>query len=123
MTSIGFLKKIDKAGRIVIPKELRNFFKIDKETKMEIIGTDKGILIRILEYEVKKAKKANPTIKEDIAEKEKLLKEPIIGDVLCAVSSEIGVTPEEYIDRFIEVFLREPESIMNILNKKCKLEI
>ena len=123
MTSIGFLKKIDKAGRIVIPKELRNFFKIDKETKMEIIGTDKGILIRISEYEVKKATKTNSTIKEDNAEKEKLLKEPIISDVLRTVSSEIGVTPEEYIDRFIEVFLREPESIMNILNKKYKLEI
>ena len=40
---IGIIKEIDKLGRIVIPKELRNrYFLSDK---IEIIATDEGILL------------------------------------------------------------------------------
>lgn len=46
---------------------------------------------------------------DHIAEREKLLTEPIVSDILRAVAEEIGVTPEEYIDRFIEVFTEQPE--------------
>ena len=56
MTAIGIPRNVDKLGRIVIPKELRDFFKIDNGTQMEIIGTDTGILIRFPEYEIKKIK-------------------------------------------------------------------
>ena len=38
---------------------------------------------------------------DHIAEREKLLTEPIVSDILRAVAEDIGVTPEEYIDRFI----------------------
>ena len=44
-----------------------------------------------------------------MTEKEKLLSEPIVSDILRAVAEDIGVTPEEYIDRFIEVFTEQPE--------------
>ena len=46
---------------------------------------------------------------DHIVEREKLLTEPIVSDILRAVADEIGVTPEEYIDRFIEVFTAQPE--------------
>ena len=46
---------------------------------------------------------------DHIAERENLLTEPIVSDILRAVADEIGVTPEEYIDRFIEVFTEQPE--------------
>ena len=46
---------------------------------------------------------------DHIAEREKLLTEPIVSDILRAVAEDIGVTPEEYIDRFIEVFTKQPE--------------
>lgn len=46
---------------------------------------------------------------DHIAEREKLLTEPIVSDILRAVAEDIGVTPEEYIDRFIEVFTAQPE--------------
>ncbi len=59
MTAIGIPRNVDKLGRIVIPKELRDFFKIDNGTQMEIIGTDVGILIRFPEYEIKKIKEDN----------------------------------------------------------------
>lgn len=44
-----------------------------------------------------------------VVEREKLLTEPIVSDILRAVAEDIGVTPEEYIDRFIEVFTEQPE--------------
>ena len=56
MTAIGIPRNVDKLGRIVIPKELRDFFNIENGTQMEIIGTDAGILIRFPEYEIKKIK-------------------------------------------------------------------
>ena len=46
---------------------------------------------------------------DHIAEREKLLTEPIVSDILRAVAEDIGVTPEEYIDRFIEMFTEQPE--------------
>lgn len=46
---------------------------------------------------------------DHIAEREKLLTEPIVSDILRAVAEDIGVMPEEYIDRFIEVFTEQPE--------------
>lgn len=50
-----------------------------------------------------------------MTEKEKLLSEPVVSDILRAVAEEIGVTPEEYIDRFIEVFTEQPELFEGII--------
>ena len=46
MTSIGTQRKIDSLGRIVIPKEFRNFFNINSEDIVEIKMTTDGILIK-----------------------------------------------------------------------------
>ena len=54
MTSIGTQRKIDSLGRIVIPKEFRNFFSINSEDIVEIKMTTDGILIKKPEYEVRK---------------------------------------------------------------------
>ena len=48
-------KEIDRLGRIVIPKEFRERFGIEKE--VEIIATESGILIRSPEYILVKADK------------------------------------------------------------------
>ena len=45
---IGIVKEIDNLGRIVIPKEIRDAFKLTKE--VEIILTEDGILIRNPQY-------------------------------------------------------------------------
>ena len=51
---VGVVKEIDPLGRIVIPKDFRDRILI--ENKVEIVMTDKGILLRNPEYElVKKA--------------------------------------------------------------------
>ena len=52
---------------------------------------------------------------DHIAEREKLLTEPIVSDILRAVAEDIGVTPEEYIDRFIEVFTAQPELFEDLI--------
>ena len=54
MTNIGIIRKVDNLGRIVIPKELRAFYNLPEHTKVEILGTEHGILIRIPEYAVTK---------------------------------------------------------------------
>ncbi len=48
MRKIGIIREIDKVGRIVIPKELRAFYKFDG--KVEILTTEEGILIRNPKY-------------------------------------------------------------------------
>ncbi len=50
MNKIGIIKEIDNLGRLVIPKETRETFKLDKS--VEIIVTTEGILIRNPEYEI-----------------------------------------------------------------------
>lgn len=54
---------------------------------------------------------------DHIAEREKLLTEPIVSDILRAVAEDIGVTPEEYIDRFIEVFTEQPELFEGLIER------
>ncbi len=41
---IGLKKEIDKLGRLVIPKKMRDMFNIQKE--VELIITQEGILLR-----------------------------------------------------------------------------
>ena len=50
MKFIGVFKEIDKLGRLVIPKEMRELFHLEGE--VEVIGTDAGVLIRNPKYEI-----------------------------------------------------------------------
>lgn len=54
MTSIGTYRKVDCLGRIVIPKEFREFFHIETEEFIEMKMTTDGILLKKPEYEVRK---------------------------------------------------------------------
>lgn len=48
---VGIIKDFDKLGRIVIPKELRERYALDKN--VEILATTNGILIRNPKYILK----------------------------------------------------------------------
>ena len=52
---IGVLKEIDNLGRLVIPKEMRDSFKLNEI--VELVVTKDGILIRNPKYEVIEKKK------------------------------------------------------------------
>ena len=52
MNKIGVIKEIDKLGRIVIPKEMRD--RVGCEDSVEVIVTKEGILIRNPEYKLVK---------------------------------------------------------------------
>jgi len=54
---IGILKEIDRLGRIVIPKELRERFGLSD--RVEVVATEEGILIRNQEYKLVKTDKKN----------------------------------------------------------------
>ena len=48
--TVGIVKEIDKLGRIVIPKEFRERYGLSEN--VEIIATDKGIVLRNPEYKL-----------------------------------------------------------------------
>lgn len=54
---IGVNKDIDKLGRVVIPKEMRELFKIEKE--IELVITEDGVLVRNPEYKLIKKNSNN----------------------------------------------------------------
>ena len=54
---VGVIKEIDRLGRIVIPKEMRDRLGFDKE--VEVVLTKDGVLLRNSEYELIKVKADN----------------------------------------------------------------
>lgn len=48
MNDVGMIKNIDRVGRIVIPKELRERYAL--KDKVEIVATKEGILIKNPDY-------------------------------------------------------------------------
>ena len=57
---IGVVKEIDGLGRLVIPKEMRSLFRIDKA--VELVVTEEGILLRSPAYRL--VKREDDTAKE-----------------------------------------------------------
>ena len=46
MKATGIVRRLDKLGRVVIPVELRDTFKIDSETPIEIFTNDGMIVLQ-----------------------------------------------------------------------------
>ncbi|MBE6701933.1 MAG: hypothetical protein E7585_00755 [Ruminococcaceae bacterium] len=56
MEKIGIIKEIDKLGRILIPKELRERYGLAQQ--VEIVATEQGLLLKSPEFIlIKKRKK------------------------------------------------------------------
>lgn len=55
--NVGVIKEIDKLGRIVIPKEMRQRLNLD--TQVEVLLTEDGVVIRNTEYVLVKKEKSN----------------------------------------------------------------
>lgn len=47
---IGIIKELDNLGRLVIPKEIRSLYNLEK--KVEIVVTEEGILLRNPKYKL-----------------------------------------------------------------------
>lgn len=58
MTQIGIVRKVDSLGRVTLPKELRRVFCLEKDSQIEILATDQGILLRVPNIEVKRTDKS-----------------------------------------------------------------
>ena len=48
MSDIGIIKEVDNLGRLCIPKEMRQLFKLEKE--VELVVTEEGILLKNPDY-------------------------------------------------------------------------
>lgn len=46
MSNFGVLRKVDSLGRFTLPKEFRRLFCMEKDSKVEVVATEDGILIR-----------------------------------------------------------------------------
>ena len=57
MNNVGVIKEIDKLGRIVIPKEMRE--RLGFERNVEVVMTEDGILIRNSVYKLVKVEAEN----------------------------------------------------------------
>ena len=57
MDKVGVIKEIDKLGRIVIPKEMRE--RLGFERNVEVVMTEEGILIRNSVYKLVKVEAEN----------------------------------------------------------------
>ena len=57
MEKVGVIKKFDKLGRIVIPKELRERYALGNG--VEIVATEAGVLLKNPEYVLTKIEKKN----------------------------------------------------------------
>lgn len=55
MEGPGIHREVDKLGRIVIPKEIRMLYHLDKT--VEIVCTEEGVLLRNPQYQVVKVQK------------------------------------------------------------------
>ena len=53
--SVGIIKEVDRLGRIVIPKELRERFGINE--RVELVATEYGILLKSPNYKLVKVEK------------------------------------------------------------------
>lgn len=56
---VGMKVKVDKLGRIVIPKKYRNFYHLTNEDEVFLIDTKEGILITNPNYKVVKIEPKN----------------------------------------------------------------
>ena len=54
MEKIGIESKIDRLGRILVPKKIRKSLGFDPDTTIEMIATSEGLLIRSPQYKVVK---------------------------------------------------------------------
>ncbi|MBR2296531.1 MAG: AbrB/MazE/SpoVT family DNA-binding domain-containing protein [Clostridia bacterium] len=52
LSTVGLVKEIDRMGRIVIPKEMRDFLNLDCGSEVEVLLTTEGILVRNPKYEI-----------------------------------------------------------------------
>ena len=55
--TVGVIKEIDRLGRIVIPKDMRDRLSFDKN--VEVVLTPNGVLVRNPEYELTPIKKGS----------------------------------------------------------------
>ncbi|MBO5269256.1 MAG: AbrB/MazE/SpoVT family DNA-binding domain-containing protein [Clostridia bacterium] len=101
---IKMCREIDEAGRIVIPADLRRQYGLKGGSKVLFTAYDDGILIHSEDY-----------ITASKYERARILSDVVVCAVLKLEADAIGVTLEEYVDKFLEVFYEEPQKLYSVI--------
>lgn len=99
-----FERQLDELGRLVIPAELRKACGFKTGDTLRIFYTDNGILIypnNCVELQEKDAK---------ATEKDLILSDTLLLSTIKKEAKSVGVSVNEYVDRFLEFFYRSPNS-------------
>jgi len=124
MKSTGIIRRVDKLGRIVIPKEIRRNLKIREEDNLEIFIDSENIIL-------KKYSRFSNLFKEieNIAISFNSLtnKNIIITDMEKVLSSNISNIENEYLtDNYVNLiekrdnYISNNKVILDVINKKDK---
>lgn len=106
------IRQIDEVGRIVIPIDLRKQYGISSGERLCFETCDDGILIRKDEQQCETCNK-----NENKTEKEIILSDNILCSVLSIEAKALGITTEEYVDRFLDDFYDNPKKFLKIIDK------
>ena len=98
---------------MVIPADLRRQYGLKPSTKVCFSAYDDGILIHSEDCIYN-----NDDSNEN--EKDLILSDAIVFEVLKIEADAIGVTLEEYVDRFLETFYKEPQKFYSITKNQMR---
>ena len=93
---------IDNLGRVVIPVDLRKMYGFNLGDKVWFSACDDGILIHSEDHAYGNCDSRRSN------ERELILSDDLICAVLRGEADAAGVTLEEYVDKFLEMFYSNP---------------
>ncbi len=108
--SLKIVRQIDELGRIVIPKDLRKQYGIKPGERLYFETHDDGILIHRERYAYGSDEQSDKKTDRAL-----ILSDVILYSVLAIEAESLGITTEEYVDRFLDAFYDDPKKFKDII--------
>ena len=107
---ITMVRHIDELGRVVIPKDLRNQYDLNGGVNICFEACSDGIKMYTVEKKDEGSKKSDKLI-----DKELILSDPIILSALSIEAESVGVTIEDYVDKFLDAIYEDNADLSSII--------
>ncbi|MBR1376476.1 MAG: AbrB/MazE/SpoVT family DNA-binding domain-containing protein [Bacilli bacterium] len=119
MRSTGIVRKIDKLGRIVIPKEIRNALRILDEDNLELFLDDDSIILKKFSF----MKNMNGIAQNLLDSVQKTLNKNILVSDNNSIIAYVGSEKEKFINKKISKSIMEMMNLRTSLRNQSNLEI